>query len=202
MNNAAFKKYVILGLVSLVVLLTTLALFVRGQKESQTAQRKQNQISSLIRVTIGQTTTSQIDALPNIQKKERLPGGGIKYSLSGNNPIRPDEIRAENNVAVFERIAIPEKKADLGYATISEYKTKYGQPDAVLPGSKAFGFYMVTYVYSTKGFALIANPNTDEIFEIQHFIPMPTEDYLKRYGEDVTPKATPIREQFPAEVSR
>jgi hypothetical protein len=56
-----------------------------------------------------------------------------------------------------------------------------------------YSFHYPTLICSNIAF--IANPNADEIYEIQTFTPTSVEDYLKNYGSDITnAKATESKE--------
>jgi len=142
-------------------------------------------ISPLQKTTISETGKQEVEKLPGISQPQILPDGSIKYELPADVPQRPNEIITKNNIVVFERIDIPEDPNKNGYITISDYISKYGQPEKSTTGSKFFGPFASTYIYNSKGFAFIGNLNTNEIFEIQVFSPTSVDNYIKTYGQDI-----------------
>lgn len=158
--------------------------------------QKTQKVSLIQKTIIGQTANNEIDKLPSIQKKEVLPNGDIKYELSAFIPQRPNEIITHNNVAIFERIDVPENPGQVGYITIAQMTSKYGQPEKIFKGSSFFGPFESTYVYSNLGFAFIGNPYTDEVHEIQVFTSISVDQYVKTYGSDIKEGALPAEESF------
>lgn len=154
------------------------------------------QVYELQKTVVGKTTEKEIEENPTIKKgilkKEVLSDGQVKYSLKSALITRPNEIITQNRVSVFERIVTPDVK---NYARASEYTRKYGRPDQTVTGSHFYFYFMKTYIYSRLGFALIVNPNTDEIFEFQAFKPTSVENYTQQYGEDLNPGAKPPEEE-------
>jgi hypothetical protein len=150
-------------------------------------------ISSLQRAIIGKTTERE---LSGFIKKELLPNGSIRYVFSSLSSARPNEIIVRNGVVIFERIIIPAKKGDLGYATISDFISKFGNPERAIRGSNFYGWAWTTYIYASRGFSFIANPNTDEVFEIQLYEPTKVDDYIEKYGQDINPNLGPAKEGY------
>lgn len=144
-------------------------------------------IYPLQKTIINITQDSDIQALPDIIKTEILPNGEKRYSLTSPVPLsRPNLILTQNGVAIFERIITNEANpSSKDYATVSEYKNLFGNPEKTIKGSKYYGNFMNTYVYSSRGFAFIGNPNTDETYEVQTFVPMSADQYMKQYGQDI-----------------
>lgn len=153
-----------------------------------------NSITPLQKAEPGITTDNQINVLSNLIKKATLPDGSNSYTFPSEITVRPDEVVTKNGVAVFEKELIPEEHDATGYALISQYTTKYGQPEKMIQGSKFYGWFIITYIYAQKGFAFLGNPNTDEVYEIHIFQPMSTEKYMQQYGQDLNPGATPPEE--------
>jgi hypothetical protein len=135
-------------------------------------------------IELGKTTDREIESLPNIVKKEVLPGKKISYELSSADSLRNSRVVTENSKAVFKSsVSITEQ--DFKTPKFSPYKQAYGNAEKAYIGSARYGRYITTYLYASKGFALIVNPLTDEVFEVQSFIPTSIEDYLANWGQDI-----------------
>ena len=177
------KKFLFISVVVLVALAIELSSL--GKPEPTPPTVKTPPVSTLQKSIIGKTTTSEIERLPRVEKKETLPNGDTRYELTSFIPQRPDEIITKGGVSVFERIDVPQNPKALGYARITQFVKVYGQPEKLIQGSAFFGPFTSTYIYSTRGFAFIANPHTDEIYEIQVFASMPVASYIEMYGDDI-----------------
>lgn len=173
-------KILLFVLTALILILGGFLLF---KKSSETTFKK---ASPLLKSEIGKTTGDEIEKSLKITKKESSTGGTIRYSFQSNNPLRPDQIELQDGVVKFERVYIPEDPSDPGYLKISDMESKFGKAELIKPGSKFWGSMAKTYIYAKKGFVFIGNPYTNEVFEIQQFKPMSTEEYLTQFGEDVT----------------
>ncbi len=141
------------------------------------------------RTFIERTTLEEVEQLPTIENKVILPEGGTRYTLTSPLVTRKNEIIVQNNQAVFERILVPENRQDPGFVTLTEYKNEYGQPQETIRGSYFYGNLIETFIYADKGFALIGNPFTNEVYEIQTFAPTTVENYKARYGDDINEDA-------------
>lgn len=151
--------------------------------------------SEIQKTTIGRTTEQDVEQLPERIEKTENPDGSSTYTFTSPLTARPERIITKNDRVVFESILTPESPNAVGYSTVDEYSSQYGQPEAVLQGSKFYGWHMHVLVYATKGFSLIVNPFTQEIFEVHVYQPMSTDNYVKYYGDDVSPNSEPPLEQ-------
>ncbi len=143
-------------------------------------------VSPLQKAIIGVTTNQELENLPAYIGKETNAAGETNYTYLSEITIRPNNVITDKNgVALFERILIPEDPEETGYATISEFKNKYGEPETVLKGSKFYSWVIETYFYGKLGMAVVGNPNTDEVYEIHRFLPMTVEKYMADFGEDL-----------------
>lgn len=142
-------------------------------------------VSTIQYTFIGDTTQEEVEKLPTIEKKEVLPDGTTRYSLKSPLISRKNEILTKDGSVIFERILVPESPSAKGYAKISEYKSRFGQPEQTIRGSRFYGELFSTLIYAKNGFTLIGNTRTDEVFEIQHFSPMSIEEYKRLYGNDI-----------------
>lgn len=137
------------------------------------------------KVIIGKTTTTDIEKNYRVKQKQSLSNNELKYSIDSNIEARSDQIIFQNNLAKFERIVVV-GNSNSGNIKISTQILKYGPPEKILNGSNFYGYQMDTYIYPAKGFAFIANKNTDEIYEIQTFAPTSLDNYLSNYGDDIS----------------
>lgn len=144
-----------------------------------------NTISPLQKSIIGKTTTQDIEKTNPTMGKQILPSGEIKYEIESTLIGRPNEMIFENNTAKFERIITIKGATESGKLKISSQILKFGPAEKIIEGSEFYGARIKTYIYPSKGFAFIANPNADEIYELQTFIPTTIDDYLSKYGEDI-----------------
>lgn len=142
-------------------------------------------ISPLEQVVIDKTTQQEVENLDTVEDKKTLPDGTVQYSLISPLVRRKNEVLVKDNVVIFERILVPESKNTVGYATISDYTKRFGQPEETIEGSRFYGPPISTFIYADQGFAFIANTITDEVYEIQKFQPMSVADYKKFYGRDI-----------------
>lgn len=152
-------------------------------------------ISPLQVTEVGKPLTKEPDMSDTIQDKKTQADGSTVYTFPSPVSVRSDQVITNNeNIVTFERILTPEYKDEIGYATISEYLTRFGTPEKIIRGSKFYGWYVQTYIYASSGFTFIGNPNTDEIYEFHKYIPMSVESYTQKYGEDLNPGALPAGE--------
>jgi hypothetical protein len=154
-------------------------------------------ISPLQKTTIGKTSEDTIKSLPNIQDAITLTDGSTEYQLKSTLNARPNTIITKNGKATFERQLTPVDQTTPGFATISEYKKRFGEPERDIQGSKFYDWIAHTYLYTNKGFAFIGNPFTDEVFEFHFFEPTTVENYIQLYGQDLDEGAQPEEEKIP-----
>lgn len=154
-------------------------------------QQRQSVVTPLSKVTIGKTKQAEIEKLPRLAKKEQLPNGSTFYSFSSLSQGRTDAVIVKDGVAVYERRRTPEYPDQLGYAKIDQFIQTYGQPEAVINGSKFYTDFASYYVYASKGFTVIANPYTKEVYEVQKYEPMAIESYRLLYGDDINEQKRP-----------
>lgn len=149
-------------------------------------------VNPLQKAAIGSQLTTELESRPDFLGKQTLSTGETEYSFVSEIDVRPAIILTDKNgEVIFERIMIPSEPESTGYSLISEYKTRYGQPEADIAGSHFYEWAIHTYVYASQGFALIGNPNTDEVFEIHSFQPMSVEEYRVKFGQDIDVNAQP-----------
>lgn len=152
-------------------------------------------LSPLQKTIIGTTTRQEIEQMPQITRTP-ISENTDQYNFSSEYVSRPNIIITENDLAAFERIVTSEKSSSPGFSRISELMNKFGQPEETITGSTHYGRFVNTYIYANKGFAIIGNPYTDEVYEIQQFTPMSVENYRSKYGQDINPNQDSHEEVF------
>lgn len=150
------------------------------------------ELSPYLKTTIGQPADTQLSNFPNLKKISENPNGSTEYTFDSSVIPGGNSIITQGGVIFFEK----ERTVDsnLIHPKISSYIKQYGQPDEIIKGSKYYGWMYWTYIYANKGFALVGNPNSDEVFEIQHFSPMSVDQYKNLFGQDLNPNAQPPEE--------
>lgn len=182
------------------VTVLTLTVLLRSPQKTSTflppvISQSPSPVIHLQKTIIGKTTAEEVEKNNPIQNRQILANGDLQYSIRTELENRPDQIIISNNKALFERIVILGNSSELGKIKLSEQIIKYGPAEKIIRGSKFYGFNMDTYIYPGKGLAFITNTFTDQIEEIQVFVPTTLEAYLAIYGEDIN-ENTGIREEF------
>lgn len=145
---------------------------------------QQPSFKSYLDTVIGETTTEQIANLPDIVNKQSLPNGNLIFEFSSTDPLRNNLIETESGKAVFKRVGSV-TSGDYKTPAVKTYFDAYGAPEAEFTGSNRHGPYAKTFVFPSKGFALIVNPYTSEVYEIQSFMPVSLDVYRNRWGQDI-----------------
>jgi len=149
----------------------------------------QQKINPVQKTIIENTTQREVQTLPGLENKITLSNGEIMYTFKSPLISRKNEVLVKDNMAVFERVLVPESSKNPGHLLISDYEKTYGQPQQIIRGSHFYGNLMRTYIYADKGFAFIANPFTGDVFEVHIFVPTSVDSYIQTYGEDVNKNA-------------
>lgn len=156
--------------------------FSPSPKSSPTDSRLSVSLPTL-KTVVGKTTEQEVSALSGIESKTTLSDNKVEYLFQSEPTLKSHSIITQNHVVVFEKGKKVEDGLKLPKA--SSYFNTYGQREAEFTGSKLYGKFEKTYVYAAKGFAIIANPFTDEVDSLQIFLPMSVADYLKTWGQDI-----------------
>lgn len=183
MNSLVNSKRILVLLISLIILgfLAVTVYYLLNPPKPK--------ISPLQITQIGKTTDQQINKLPNIAKRDVINKSVKEYLLNSQIPQLAGKIIVENGIVVYESIYLPEDPKAPGHANLDQFAKQYGQPEKVINGSAEYGPDLSTYIYSSKGFTLIANPNTKEVFKVEVFEPMSPETYLQKYGKNIVTKS-------------
>jgi len=110
--------------------------------------------------------------------RESLSDGSTKYSYTSSNPNRPDVIITKNGLIIFQRQSTFNEK-------IEDYLPFLGKPEYTILGSNFYGPDAITYIYPSRGTALVANLKTDLIFEQLTFQPVAINEFEQKYGDDI-----------------
>lgn len=182
------QKIILMIVATIVVLLVLIVLgsTILIQKPSvpvPTPSPTTTKLHPFLMIEVGRSIPSDLTSRPNFKNKISLDKDTLQYSFNSLIQDRANLIITRDDKAIFERAITLE--GDSKHPQLSDYKQRLGEPDAELEGSKFYGQFEKTYVYASKGFALVGNPFTGEIDEIQTFIPTTTEGYLSQWGEDI-----------------
>lgn len=143
-------------------------------------------IDNSVRSRIGETKEESIASQPDLISKREVSNSETEYSFKSPRTSRVspqisrnNEIVTENGVVVFERIVTTDQ------TNLLDFKKILGEPEITYQGSKYYGKFETLYLYPDKGVALLGNPFSGEIDEVQIFLPTTKEEYLVKWGQDL-----------------
>lgn len=110
-----------------------------------------------------------------------LSDGSIEYEYPSDDPNRPHIQIIKGNAVIFRRNIM----ADTGI-TVTDYSDLLSNPEYTAQGSSYYGPTAMVYATPTKGIAIVANPQTGEVYEQYLFLAMSVSDYLQKYGKDIS----------------
>lgn len=145
----------------------------------------ESNFSSFFTAEIGKTTQEELRTVPGLREIPLETPGSSEFISESAFSYRDNAVITEDSIAAFKRI-VPVNPQTWQSPQISYYQEIYGIPEFEKKGSVTYGDFMTTYVYASKGFAAIFNPFTGEVFEVQSFAPTTVEDYLQKWGSDIT----------------
>lgn len=145
-----------------------------------------SQTISLDFLTSDQLTLENIERSPLLKSKKLLPDGSSEYLLTSYLLGRDSKVIAKDGQILFRRL-INFTSDNKPLPKFSGYQKKLGDPEEIITGSKYYGYNIHTYIYPNKGYSLVGNPQTDEIFELQRFTPTTLDDYKTKWTEDLNP---------------
>lgn len=175
------KKFIAAGLIMFIALTMTILSVLDNSGNRQKVATKPGEIQSadnnspLNTVIVGKTTRKEVEEIGGLVAKD-----DNTYVVPGEGAIRTDSIMLQNDMVKFKRTRFPASGERVAY-----YKQLYGEPEKEIQGSAYFGEQAKTYIFAKKGIALIANMNTEEVYELQQFQPVSVERYLNLYGDDI-----------------
>lgn len=151
-----------------------------------------NKISVLQKSEIGKTTSEEVEKKYETLKKQALEDGSTRYAIASPLDARPNEIVLRNNRAVFERTILLTDDPGFKYPKSSELIQQLGQPNKIIQGSSFYGYNVKTYIYPNLGLAFIAEEGSENVFEVQTFIPLSFDEYMQKYGGDIVEGDKPV----------
>src|SRR5579863_5983115 len=86
--------------------------------------------------------------------KTTLPDGSTEYSYDSGVPNRPDVIIVKNGINIFQSTPFTD-------TPLTDNTNYYGEPDYTETGSQFWGASAVTYIYLSKGIAIVGDPTTN-----------------------------------------
>lgn len=125
---------------------------------------------------------TQVENLPNRKSKEQKDNQTL-YSFPTIAETRDHLIITENNKVAFERVVTIE--SDYAHPSLTQMLQTLGIPEKEFKGSYYYGEEYITYIYASKGIAVVGNPLTDEVYEIHQFEPTTVEGYESKWGLDL-----------------
>lgn len=136
-----------------------------------------------------QTTQQDLENLPGFKEKTSV-ADRTQFTYTSPNLAEDNMVIVDtSNTVIYKRYV--SVTATLQHPKISDYVKTYGTPEKEATGSNKYGPYAKTYIYSSKGIVFVGNPLTDEIEEIHMFIPMSTEEFVNKYGQDINENIKP-----------
>lgn len=186
LKNFLFGPNKALLFIFIIIIIVGIFIYIFFPRGSQPTPPSPVQIfSPLQKTSIGETTKPTVEKFPGLINSQNLSDGSIQYNYSSLIPQRPNTVIIKNNVVVFEQTILPENPQAKGYAKISDFTKRLGDPEKTLQGSKFYGHLISIYIYSSKGLVIIGNSYTDEVYEVQTFSPSTPENYIKTFGSDI-----------------
>lgn len=134
------------------------------------------------KIIIGQTTDQEVQKIANIKSVTQNENNQKVYSLSSTLPARDNQIISQKGIVIFTRTVT--LKPDYSYPQLKEYQN-IGKPEQEISGSAYYGKFEKTFIYASKGIAIIANPYNGDVEEIQMFAPMTVDQYIQQWGQDM-----------------
>lgn len=141
-------------------------------------------LSGYSEIIIGETSSDAIAKLPGLLETKTLPNGNMQFEFTSTDALRNNLVETEKDKAIFKRV-VSITAGDYKSPDVTTYTQAFGAAEFEFTGSNRYGPYFITYVYPSRGFALIFNPYTNEVYEIQSFKPVSLEEYRNRWGDDI-----------------
>jgi len=179
MFNLNLKKYFFIAFI-LLTLIFVLSLIIIVQNCRKQTDRSKVEIPK---------ASKNLETLPNFESKKDLENGNIEYAYASEDPYRDDLVITSGEKIVYERtLTVKDNQA---LPKLDEFTEEYGTPDQELFGPEYYGAPFKTYIYLSKGVAFVANSATLEVREIHRFTPTNLEDYLAKWGQDLSTTQQP-----------
>lgn len=140
-------------------------------------------ISKYSKTVIGYTPEKEVASYPGLIKQKKIGPNTTSFTYDSLFAFRNNEIVTKNGLVIYEKVITVNNS--LVHPKISDFLNLYGPAEKEFTGSKTYGRFEKTYIYASRGFSLVGNPSTDEVDEIQTFLPTTVDNYLKNWGKDI-----------------
>ncbi len=199
------NRIVVIALILIALSILILPLLFSGGKQPTTPSSRvpqsadngiyykpnKNALYGYLKTSIGETTPN-LDKLPSFKEKYQIDQNSESYSYQSPRALRDDTIVTQNQQVVFESKVGMLENGKL--PDIAEYIRLYGPAEAIVEGSYYYGDVEKTYIWATRGFALITDGFGQGIDEFQTFVPMSVEEYRTRWGKDIYAQPSQIKD--------
>ncbi|MGH7246208.1 MAG: hypothetical protein ACREGI_04730 [Candidatus Levyibacteriota bacterium] len=149
-----------------------------GENETNGQTSQQSSLSSDMEKTIiGKTTERAVQILPDTLATTSSIPDATMYVTKPDGDDVTDEILVQHGVVIFEKTRT--LVAGQTPPSLATYEQMLGKPENVIASDETPS----TYFFTSKGYVLVANPNTDEIYEVQRFTPMSEDNYKSLFGD-------------------
>lgn len=158
------------------------------------APSPKNQTITLDFLSNDEVTEDNLKNSPYLKSTTVLPDGSTEYLLYSYLTDRDTRVIFQDDKIIYRRLTTFDQQKSL--PKLSEYQKNLGLSGEKLPPSKYYGPHTNTVVFAEQGTALVANTNTDEIYEVILFAPTTISDYQTKYGIDLDPTTYQNPENF------
>ncbi len=170
-----YKKYWVIILLAFIAtsLLIIKLVFI---KEPTQAPPQTQQVEVYKGVIPGKTTAKDLSAIFGAPdpKESDFANNTLVYPRKEGGP--PDEAIMDDN----QTLALMKERSLSG--NLNDYVNKYGTPEKEYFGEHATTGYK-TYVWATKGLAVVAGSADGIIYEVWYFAPTTLEDFKLKFGQ-------------------
>lgn len=177
---AFLKKHWFLILLAFIATLVVLAkIFLTKEKKVEAPPPYNKPLVEWNGVVPGQTNNEQV--------KEKLGEPETALPAEGDNIkfLYPRQGGGPEHEVIFEGATVALIKDRVLDGNISSFHKKYGPPEADFWGEhQKSGFK--TYIWASKGVAVIAHSEEGLIYEVWYFQPMPLQQFLATWGRNLS----------------
>ena len=129
------------------------------------------------------TPVSDLEKMPGFKEKRKITATTTEYAYVSPLLAKDNVVQVDNGKVVYTGQVMVD--AAHKNPSLSEYLTRFGEPDEVITGSVLYGGFAKTYIYASKGVAFVGSSETDEVFFFQTFTPTTLTAYKTQYGQDI-----------------
>lgn len=192
--NGTRLQFVILGAVVVSFIVGSLFIESLGNKSAKPEaleytfddKKTQDQFSQnpLLQIQVGEKN-KDLETLPGFREKRDLGDNTYLYLYTNKDLSFDNQIIARDNLVQFKSIItiLPETNQT---PALSAYLKNLGKAEAEIKGSSEFGPFSISYIYPSKGVAIIGNNQSNEVYATQEYIPTTTQLYIDQFRPDIT----------------